>query len=103
MLWEEVVKLFNLYNNDVLRRGDIILLLKDLLCDKIDIFQDLKKFTEFEDSTVFDSRQSSMGWGDIDFRQCKRFGPSYRSYPAQVSHTLLVLFTFLLYYLIHYC
>eukprot|EP01117_Protostelium_nocturnum_P014921 TRINITY_DN5733_c0_g1_i1.p1 TRINITY_DN5733_c0_g1~~TRINITY_DN5733_c0_g1_i1.p1 ORF type:complete len:1288 (-),score=467.49 TRINITY_DN5733_c0_g1_i1:104-3967(-) len=88
-LYTEFLKCLSLYSQEVISRVELALLVKDLLSKHRDLFDwfrhfigidasILEAFERSADENQFESQREQI---DIDFKTCKRCGPSYRALP----------------------
>jgi paired amphipathic helix protein Sin3a len=89
--YSEFLKCLNLYNQEIISRMELALLVKDLLGKYADLFDKFKAMlgvTEIEQDISDAERKlpkPSSAWSEIDFTTCKRLGPSYRALPKNFA------------------
>lgn len=79
--------LSNSYSQGILTRLELAILARELLGRHRDMFEWFQEFIGFDDSTLEalersqEDKKAQKTQADIDFKQMKRYGPSYRALP----------------------
>eukprot|EP01119_Soliformovum_irregulare_P017282 TRINITY_DN5110_c0_g3_i1.p1 TRINITY_DN5110_c0_g3~~TRINITY_DN5110_c0_g3_i1.p1 ORF type:complete len:1099 (+),score=261.83 TRINITY_DN5110_c0_g3_i1:72-3299(+) len=90
----EFLKCINLFSQGITTRMELIILVKDLLAKHAELFDWFKNFIGFDESTMElienNGTKSAVNstTGEIDFKQCKRYGPSYRALPKNYTPSI---------------
>jgi paired amphipathic helix protein Sin3a len=104
-LYYEFLKCLNLFSQGIISRVELALLVKDLLSAKHkDLFDWFRNYLGLDEATfemiernveeraaaaaaagVGQFDQQMKAHSEIDFKMCKRYGPSYRALPKNVS------------------
>jgi len=78
--WEEFVKCLALYNQDIITRGEVYALVKELLRP-----HDPELIVWFRNFLgVDDSEPTEIGLNELDWSTATKLGPSYRALPDKV-------------------
>lgn len=88
-LYGEFLKCLSLYNNGILADVEMMVLVRDLLDEYPEAYEEFKTYCDFDlergsyQDVVEPSRmvEGFQGKNEIDFASCKRMGPSYRALP----------------------
>jgi len=92
-LYTEFLKCLNMFSQGIVSKVELVLLVKDLLSRYTDLFEWFKQFIGFTEQQSLEmlerseERQASPDLmqsrtpQEIDFKTCKRYGPSYRALP----------------------
>lgn len=92
-LYYEFLKCLDLFSQGILTRFELLVLAKDLIGKFYDLYEEFKQFIGFdnsileayertkEDFSLKPQLQITSSYADIDFKSCKRYGPSYRGLP----------------------
>lgn len=91
--YENYLKCLNLFSHGIISRLELVLLVKDVLGKHQDLFDWFKNFIGFDDPSIVEyleksddkSAPRSQSTDSIDFKSCKRCGPSYRAMPKNFS------------------
>jgi len=90
-LYYEFLKCLNLFSQGILTRLELAILVRDLLGKHRDLFEWFREFIGFDDTTLEalekaqDDKPAAQTQQDIDFKQMKRYGPSYRALPKDYT------------------
>mmetsp|Transcript_41164 Transcript_41164/g.63431 ORF Transcript_41164/g.63431 Transcript_41164/m.63431 type:complete len:860 (-) Transcript_41164:67-2646(-) len=92
-LYNDFMKILNLYNEDVLTRVDLLLMTRELFSEYPELYEEFRQFCDFSDvgNLPEPRRRSSPSPSpnridfrcEIDVSTCKSYGPSYRGFPAE--------------------
>lgn len=93
-LYYEFLKCLNLFSQNIITKLELVLLIKDLLAKHRDLFDYFKQFIGFDEASMGtlteylerqdDKPREMTSHAEIDFKTCKRYGPSYRALPKNV-------------------
>ena len=81
-IYDEILKVLHLFNEDVLSYAELTLLLRDLLDHRPDLYHRFRHFSgmgDVEQPSGFDLRDFDLR--NLEFSSSKRYGPSYRANP----------------------
>ena len=85
--YNDFLKCVNLFNQEILSRVELCILIKDVFGAKnLDIFDKFRLYLgvdalDYSDGEGGRGPKASTAWSEIDFSTCKRMGPSYRALP----------------------
>jgi paired amphipathic helix protein Sin3a len=95
--YQDFLKCLNLFSQGIITRIELVLLVKDLIGKYKDLYDWFKNFIGFDDSQLeFLEKEreekekplpGATSHAEIDFKTCKRYGPSYRALPKNVNVT----------------
>ena len=77
-LYDDIIKLLHLFNSEVLTYTEMIVVLRDLLEHRCDLYHRFRHFTGMRDQ---EGGSLSLTGGMNPFETTKRVGPSYRALP----------------------
>lgn len=93
--YHDFLKCLNLFSQGIITRIELIVLVKDTIGKHKDLFDWFKNFIGFDESQLeFLEKEreekekpvpGATSHAEIDFKTCKRYGPSYRALPKNVS------------------
>jgi len=83
-LWSEFLKCIDLFAQEVISRAELLALITDIFGERGDLLEEFDRLLASRGATddPVESAWFSMPLQDIDFSNCKRCTPSYRSLPA---------------------
>ena len=92
-LFNDFLKVLNLYNEDILTRVDLLVMTRDLFSEYPELYEEFRQFCDFSDITSLPETRRRRSPSpsppridsrcEIDISTCKHYGPSYRGLPDE--------------------